>query len=379
MDTSDNIPQEPSLDISHLTFNEVVNCNADYAAQHKQAYAEDIRLLKKDPKKLSRTQLLRWHPHILSYSEELKNSYLDFKVNRWEILKIEIDDIREETGDDTMVVVKEYDDISENWRLCFSKKDQRYYKVYGKKLWRKAVPYNKLPLIIEDFILPYFDKIPNNSAIPTIYETTENFIITEWMSAKDGWRPCVEEDFGRLFPGTDKLVVESYVKEFARNFQEIYKDSAAFAKTIIKQKHIDEYTALMSQTKISPFPGRSDTFDGADPFDKELISNIENHQFYLGIHNAWAADFVCRINPKTKQKEIKFVDLENFYFANATRGNYWYHMYKIISSHEYMSTYMENNQLTEKFVQQTGQLEDGQFLAHFLYKAKWYSFVLNEK
>ena len=136
MANSDNTPQEPSVDISHLTYNEVVGSTAEYAAQHRAAYLEDMRLMRRDTKKVTRSQLLRWHPHILNYDEELKNYYLDFKVNRWELLKIDINQLRQETNDSTLVLIKEYDDVSENWSLFFSDKDKMYYKVYGKNLWR---------------------------------------------------------------------------------------------------------------------------------------------------------------------------------------------------------------------------------------------------
>jgi hypothetical protein len=305
-------------------------------------------------KNATRENMLKWHPYLLRRPEPLRTECIDWMRDRWDILEIDDNQLKSEV-DFHVVRIKKYDNYSENWKLFYDKTNNRFIKVYSKKIWTTRPQTRPFLRLFNQFMFPYLDENRATGILPEILFMSENYIGLEWLSEDDGWSICKEDDFVRSV--FNASIITKPAIDAARKLQRLHLSSCEYFKDNMNQSDVKLYIDAREAAQ-------ADQHEYGESFNS---LNDDEHKLYIGSHNFWPRDFVTRIDPDTGHTVIRFIDFENLQICNATKNNYWYHKYKISTKSLYLQHYTQHVQIIKKHIGSTGPINENQFLATYIH------------
>lgn len=267
---------------------------------------------------------LKWKAKM---PEDLAARTESWYQNIEENLSIDIDNVRSEFEDSSLIKVEPYSSNSPKWDMFLSRDKNQHIKVYSKKCWTDVPGTEHMKPFYEARFYPFLLN-NTNPLLPKVLYNTENFVGVEWMNPDDGWRFATVRDFAYTGSNNIKLnqpVITSLFKNVIRDFQALYESAA------------DKFSS-MRVANIKVWKQNTEYFN-------DLYVNLENYITRNDINlstdkNTWKkSDFKMTIQPSSlwirdfvvssDGKHCKYIDVENLRMWDVTRLGLWYHKYRL--------------------------------------------------
>jgi len=317
-------------------------------------------------------------PHARHWAKKLPEE-LAASVDVWyqnieNNLAIDIESVKREFNDDSLIKIETYSSNSPKWDMFLSRDKKQHVKVYSKRCWTGLPARSHMEPFYDKYFFPWLSK-NTNTILPAVLYNTENFIGVEWCSPDDGWRFATTQDF--VYTGSNNIkvnqpVITSLFKDVLRDFQSLYETAGKHFNRM-RLPEIREWgknTEYVNDlyVRLEHYLARA---TGARRLKRDKSNwRKRDHKITVQPTSVWIRDFVV----SKDKKQCKYVDVENLHIWDVTRFNLWNHKYRLQTDlgDETNERQWVGHEYSDPGVEHDDMIRDPNKIAYSLYIDQWF-------